>query len=66
MLFPFLLTVVIFILAKGFISPLSEPIGKTYPGSALAFGFTNGYATAEILCALIFGMVVIDNLEKKA
>lgn len=64
-LFPFLLTVVIFIVAKGFISPLSEPIGKTYPGSAFTYGFTNGYATAEILCALIFGMVLIDNLEKK-
>lgn len=64
LLFPFLISIVILIVAKGFINPISEPLEKTYPGSALAYGFTNGYATAEILCALIFGMVVVDNLEK--
>lgn len=65
MLFPFLLTVVIFIVGKGFISPISKPLDKVYSEPALAYGFTNGYATAEILCALIFGMVLVDNLEKK-
>lgn len=65
LLFPFLISIVILIVVKGFTNPISEPLEKTYPGSALAYGFTNGYATAEILCALIFGMVVVDNLEKK-
>lgn len=64
LLFPFLLILVILIVGKSFINPIGQPLEKSYPGSAFAYGFTNGYATAEILCALIFGMVVVDNLEK--
>lgn len=65
LLFPFLLAIVIFIVIKGSVNPISTPVEKIYPGSALAYGFTNGYATAEILCALIFGMVIVNNLEEK-
>lgn len=65
LLFPFLLAIVIFIVIKGSVNPISTPVEKIYPGSAFAYGFTNGYATAEILCALIFGMVIVNNLEEK-
>lgn len=65
LLFPFLIVIVISIVVKGFIYPISEPTFKSYQGSAFAYGFTNGYATAEILCALIFGMVIVNNLEEK-
>lgn len=65
LLFPFLLAIVIFIVIKGSVNPISTPVEKIYSGSALAYGFTNGYATAEILCALIFGMVIVNNLEEK-
>lgn len=65
LLFPFLLVIVVLIVGKGFMYPISEPIEKVYEGSAFAYGFTNGYATAEILCALIFGIVIVNNLESK-
>lgn len=65
LLFPFLIAIVIFIVIKGSVNPISTPVEKIYPGSAFAYGFTNGYATAEILCALIFGMVIVNNLEEK-
>lgn len=65
LLFPFLLVIVVLIIGKGFMYPISEPIEKVYGGSAFAYGFTNGYATAEILCALIFGVVIVNTLENK-
>jgi len=64
-LFPFLILTVIVIVGKGMITPIAEPVAKSYPGSAFAYGFTNGYATAEILCALIFGVVILNGLKEK-
>lgn len=64
-LLPVLLITVVAIVGKGVINPIAEPIAKTYEGSAFAYGFTNGYATAEILCALIFGVVILNTLKNK-
>lgn len=64
-LFPFLLVIVIAIIFRGLTNPISSPVEKIYPGSAFAYGFTNGYATGEILCALIFGVVIFNTLEYK-
>lgn len=65
MLFPILLVIVITVVVKGLISPLGVPTGKEYSGSSFAYGFTNGYATGEILCALIFGQVILNSLKTK-
>ena len=65
LLFPILLVIVVVIIGKGIINPISVPKNKVYAGSAFAYGFTNGYATAEILCALIFGVVIFNTLENK-
>jgi LIVCS family branched-chain amino acid:cation transporter len=65
MLFPLLIITVVAIVGKGIISPIAEPVAKSYAGSAFAYGFTNGYATAEILCALIFGVVILNTLKNK-
>lgn len=65
LLFPILLIIVVVIVGKGLISPISTPTSQIYPGSAFVYGFTNGYATAEILCALIFGVVIFNTLENK-
>lgn len=65
LLSPILLIIVVVIVGKGLISPISTPTSQIYPGSAFAYGFTNGYATAEILCALIFGVVIFNTLENK-
>lgn len=64
-LFPVLLVIVVAVVGKGLLNPIAEPVAKTYEGSAFAYGFTNGYATAEILCALIFGAVIINTLKNK-
>lgn len=64
-LFPVLLIIVIIVVGKGLIMPIAEPVAKTYKGSAFAYGFTNGYATAEILCSLIFGVVILNGLKSK-
>ncbi|KGK90218.1 branched-chain amino acid transport system II carrier protein [Clostridium sp. HMP27] len=64
-LFPFLIIIVIIVVGKGMITPIAEPVAKSYPGSAFAYGFTNGYATAEILCSLIFGVVILNGLKQK-
>lgn len=64
-LFPLLIIIVAVVVTKGLISPIAEPVAKVYKGSAFAYGFTNGYATAEILCALIFGVVIFNALKAK-
>ncbi len=64
-LFPFLLIIVIIVVGKGMLTPIAEPVPKTYTQSAFAYGFTNGYATAEILCALVFGVVILNGLKEK-
>lgn len=64
-LFPFLLTIVGIIIITSLINPIGEPQAKSYEGSAFAYGFTNGYATAEILCALVYGAVIVNNLNNK-
>lgn len=64
-LFPLLLIIVIIVVGKGLMDPISQPVAKTYEGSAFFYGFTNGYATAEILCALIFGVVILNSLKEK-
>lgn len=64
-LFPVLILIVIIVIGKGMINPIATPIEKSYEGSAFAYGFTNGYATAEILCALVFGVVIINSLKEK-
>ncbi|GAA0181092.1 branched-chain amino acid transport system II carrier protein [Clostridium sediminicola] len=64
-LFPLLIVIVVIVVGKGLISPIAEPVAKTYEGSAFAYGFTNGYATAEILCSLIFGVVILNGLKEK-
>lgn len=64
-LFPILLIIVVAVVGKGLLNPIADPIEKTYEGSAFTYGFTNGYATAEILCALIFGVVIFNTLRNK-
>lgn len=64
-LFPLLLIIVIIVVGKGLISPISQPVEKSYEESAFLYGFTNGYATAEILCALVFGVVILNSLKEK-
>lgn len=66
LLFPILVIIVVCIIGKGLITPISESwVAKSYEGSAFSYGFTGGYATGEILCALVFGIVILNNLKAK-
>ena len=64
-LFPVLLVIVLAVVGKGLLCPLGEIGEKVYEESAFAYGFTGGYATGEILCALIFGAVILNSLKQK-
>lgn len=64
-LFPVLLVTVIMIIGKGLITPISGFNPPTHSGTPFGFGFVSGYATAEIICALIFGIVILNNCKEK-
>lgn len=64
-LLPILLLTVIGIFAKGLTSPLAPWTKKIYSQPAFIYGFLEGYATMELPCALIFGVIIINNLKLK-
>ncbi len=64
-LFPLLISIVAAVIIKGLARPLGEIGPKTYESSAPAYGFTAGYATGEVLCAMIFGAVILNSLREK-
>lgn len=66
LLFPILVIIVICIIVKGLVDPVSQTsVSKSYEGSAFSYGFVGGYATGDILCALVFGIVILNNLKSK-
>lgn len=64
-LLPVLMVSVTIIIVKGVISPIGPQMDPEYSINPFAYGFKGGYATAEILCALIFGDIIIDGLKAK-
>lgn len=64
-LLPILLITVIGVFIKGFISPIDSWRPKVYDSPAFVYGFLQGYATMELPCALIFGVIIINNLKLK-
>ncbi len=64
-LLPVLLIVVVAVVGKGVLTPIATPVERIYEQNPFTYGFTNGYATAEILCALIFGVVIFNSMANK-
>lgn len=64
-LFPILVVSVFAIVVKGVLFPVSTQQPKVYNINAFAYGFKNGYATAELICALVFATIIIDDLKFK-
>jgi LIVCS family branched-chain amino acid:cation transporter len=63
-LFPILVTIVACIIIKGVITPISDTwIEPSYDKSPFIYGFLEGYATADLLCALLYGLVIISGLK---
>lgn len=64
-LFPILLVTVIGVFTKGFISPPSSWVPKSYSQPPFTYGFIEGYATMELPCALVFAVIIINDLKSK-
>ena len=65
LLFPVLIGIVVFVIGKGLITPISgEWKPKNYPQSAVAYGLLQGYQTGDLPAALLFGMIVIQGIQK--
>ena len=62
-LFPILVIAVIAIIGKGLLTPLSSMTMKTYELPAFVYGFTEGYATLELPCALVYATIIIESLK---
>ncbi|MGL6105745.1 branched-chain amino acid transport system II carrier protein, partial [Romboutsia sp.] len=63
LLCPILLVAVIIIIGKGLMTPLGPMADKTFQIPAFVYGFTEGYATLELPCALVYATIVIENLR---
>lgn len=64
-LFPVLLLIVVGVIVKGLATPLSAWTEPTYDKPAIVYGFTEGYATGDLLCGLVFGIIILQNLREK-
>lgn len=64
---PALLTVLVLLVVKAFLSPLGlpqAPVGE-YASSALFKGFREGYLTMDTLASMVFGIIVINAIKSK-
>jgi len=64
-LFPVLIVIVLGVIGKGVLMPISTWQPKTYETSAPIYGFLQGFATGELPCALIFGVIILNDLKNK-
>lgn len=64
LLFPILIIIVTAVILKGVIFPIAgswtEP---SYTESPFIYGFLEGYATADLLCSMLFGLVIVSGLK---
>jgi LIVCS family branched-chain amino acid:cation transporter len=64
-LFPVLIVVVTAVIVKSFITPISaEWAAPSFDKSPVLYGFLEGYATADLQCALLFGIVVVHGIRE--
>lgn len=65
LLFPALIIIVVFVIGKGLITPISDQWQpKNYPQSAVAYGLLQGYQTGDLPAALLFGLIMIRGIQK--
>lgn len=61
---PVLIAIVVTVVVKGCTVPLGEAvISKSYEEPAVIYGFLQGYATGDLICALMFGVVILTSLK---
>lgn len=58
-----MIVIVAAVILKGLITPISDTwVAPTYTQPPFVYGFLEGYSTADLLCSLLFGLVVISGL----
>ena len=63
-LFPVLIVVVTAVIIKSLVSPISrEWAAPSFDQNPVIYGFLQGYATADLQCALLFGVVVVQGIR---
>ncbi len=63
-LFPVLVIVVTAVIVKSLVSPISrEWAAPSFDQNPVVYGFLQGYATADLQCALLFGVVVVQGIR---
>jgi LIVCS family branched-chain amino acid:cation transporter len=62
-LVPFLVIMLVAVVIKSLLSPMSDWMPKLYSESGFAYGFINGYQTMDLPAALIYGTIIIANLK---
>lgn len=62
-LFPILLVVVTAVIIKSIVSPIAPWTEPEFTQNPLLYGFLEGYATADLQCALIFGVIVVHGIK---
>ena len=63
-LFPVLVIVVTAVIVKSLVTPISrEWAAPSFGRSPVLYGFLEGYATADLQCALLFGIVVVQGIR---
>ena len=63
-LFPVLIIVVTAVIAKSLLTPIcTEWAEPSFDQNPVIYGFLEGYATADLQCALLFGIIVIQGIR---
>lgn len=63
-LFPILLVVVVAVIARSLLDPISTNWqAPSFSQNPIIYGFLEGYATADLQCALLFGMIVVYGIK---
>ena len=63
-LFPILIVVVTAVIIKSLADPISDTwAAPSFDQNPIVYGFLEGYATADLQCAMLFGIIVIQGIR---
>ena len=63
-LFPILIVVVTAVIVKSLVNPICDTwAAPSFDQNPVIYGFLEGYATADLQCALLFGIIVIQGIR---
>ncbi len=57
--------IVIGVIVKGMAIPISAWAEPGYEKPPIVYGFIEGYTTSNLLCGLVFGVIILNSLKEK-